>query len=231
MNLFEITNEVNQNKKLNFAQKALLNQIIGYNLNNKSFFATNQFLAEYWGCDIATIKRSIAILKTLGFITVSVDRKKHTTGDATWYNKRYIIPNYEVITGQEIVQDQPEILILESVETIQPVQEVTIDVDEPTLGVFPEQDNEYTRMFAQETNLPTSNAISEYSHEAMLEFINQNELYHQTMLSKFPETKKPDPQYTSGVFIYVLQKDESNMEKYRAITSRLKLVENDKRSA
>lgn len=188
MNLFEIQNQVNKNKKLSFAAKALLNQIISFNLNDLPFIATNQYLSDYWSCDISTIKRSLSVLKNMGYISISVDRKKHTTGDKTWYNKRYILPNYDVILGTE-----PEILTLEprphteeqqSIEPIQITEEIdsipkqhtnkTNDIptfsgpfhdNEEDEGTMAEELKEYFDTTPKRNTLP-------YNEKAMLELIS-----------------------------------------------------------
>lgn len=188
MNLFEIQNQVNKNKKLSFAAKALLNQIISFNLNDLPFIATNQYLAEYWSCDISTIKRSLATLKEFGYVTISVDRKKHTTGEKTWYNKRYISANYDVILGKE-----PEILTLEqtphiedqqNLEPIQTIEEIDSTPLQPTIkksdiptfsGPF-NDDEENEGTMAKELNeyfdkTPRQNTLP-YNEEALLELIS-----------------------------------------------------------
>lgn len=90
MNKFQYAEKINANTKLSFANKAIINQIISFQLNDQKFHGTDEYLASTWGVSPRTIQRQIAELKKLNLIQIELDKKKHSTGDKTWYNKRYI---------------------------------------------------------------------------------------------------------------------------------------------
>lgn len=97
MNYFEVAQKVNANKLLDFADKAILNQVLSYTLNNQDFYATNDYLKEHWGCSMSAVKRAIQTLKLYRLIDVQVNKKKHTTNGQSWYNKRYIKVNLSTL--------------------------------------------------------------------------------------------------------------------------------------
>lgn len=107
MNKFQYAEKINANTKLSFANKAIINQIISFQLNQQEFHGTDEYLASTWGVSPRTIQRNIAELKKLNLIQVELDKKKHSTGDKTWYNKRYI--TVDLINLSNFLQDNTSI--------------------------------------------------------------------------------------------------------------------------
>jgi hypothetical protein len=99
MNKFQYAEKINANTKLSFAHKALLNQIISFQLNNQDFHGTDEYLASTWGVSPRTIQRQISDLKKFNLIQVKLDKKKHSNGAGEWYNKRYITINFDILTS------------------------------------------------------------------------------------------------------------------------------------
>ena len=231
MNYFQLADKINQLHKLDFAERALLNQITSYQFNNKTFYATNEYLSKYWGVSERSITRYITKLIKLGFITVEIKKKKHTSGDGNWYNKRYITSNIEVISIETSIEPI-KISEIESVLTLEPepIQPSIIEDDEPVLGVFAEQDNEYTRMIEEALQAKSPQKIivsspTEYCHEAVLELIEQDyDLQKNTIRVKEKGTPI-DEKYTEGTFFYRIKNNKPLMEKYRAIASKLATAE------
>lgn len=158
MNKFQYAEKINANTKLSFANKAIINQIISFQLNNQKFHGTDEYLASTWGVSTRTIQRQIAELKKLNLIQVELDKKKHSTGDKTWYNKRYITVdltnlsnflqnntsvvdskpilsdlNYDITEVESIIIEEeikPQMESIEVVPTDEPIEVITDDSDE-----------------------------------------------------------------------------------------------------
>ena len=222
MNTFELQTKINANRALDFADKAILNQVISYINNNKIFHATNEYLAECWGTNTTAIKRAIRTLKEYSLIIIKNERRKHQQGDKAWYNKRYIEVDFKALEafleGKAVV-DAPSPIITSDIAVIEPEQ--TVEDNEPVLGVFPEQNNEYTQMLAELEGKITNNT-KEYDHQAVLELIKSDETLTNTVIRVEKEGKIIDENYTSGLYTYVIQKNESYIELYRAIISKIK---------
>lgn len=108
MNKFQFTEQINANTKLSFAHKALLNQILSFQMNNQIFHGTDEWLGKTWGVSTRTIKRQISDLKGFNLITVELERKKHTNGEGNWYNKRYITINLDALSDFLNIDNQVE---------------------------------------------------------------------------------------------------------------------------
>lgn len=147
MNKIQYAEKINANTKLSFANKAIINQIISFQLNDQKFHGTDEYLASTWGVSPRTIQRQIAELKTLNLIQVKLDKKKHSSGDKTWYNKRYItvdltnlnnfLQNNTLIDSSNLISsdlsnviEETKLIVVE--EEIKPEMEsiVTFDSDE-----------------------------------------------------------------------------------------------------
>ena len=94
---FQLADKVNAEKRLKFGHKALLNQAISFQLGNQKFYATDKWLSEEWGESIQVIKKIIRELKKRGLIFCELIRRKHTEGDKSWYNKRYITVDFKML--------------------------------------------------------------------------------------------------------------------------------------
>ena len=177
MDYFQLGDKINQLHQLDFAERAILNQITSYFYNNNPFFATNEYLSKYWGVSERSISRYISKLSKLGYITIQTEKKKHTVGEGKWYNKRYILPVIEAITTEKLTPKEKEItnpLPIIDKPVITPIQEPIITTneqedDEPFMGVYPPQDTPFTRYFDElEKSQPTP-AVS----AATLQIINE----------------------------------------------------------
>ncbi len=91
----------------------------------------------------------------------------------------------------------------------------TDEADSPTLGVFPKQENEFTRMF--EKDEPKT---LDYSFEAMIQLTQGEEDLRRNAEAKFGKDT-PDDDYLSKSYYYVVKANSRLMEKYRAIYSRI----------
>lgn len=89
----------------------------------------------------------------------------------------------------------------------------TDDADTPTLGIFPEQENEFTRMFEKDDPQTIG-----YSFEVMMQLTEGEEDLRKTAEGVFGN-KKPDSGYLSQSYFYVVKNNARLMEKYRAIYS------------
>lgn len=98
-NKFQLQDKINANKALSFADKAILNQIISFTKDGGICIATNSYFAKCWGVDEQKIKRTLKILYDHGLINSKVERKKHTEGERTWHNKRYLTVNHNVLAS------------------------------------------------------------------------------------------------------------------------------------
>jgi DNA-binding transcriptional ArsR family regulator len=105
LNYFTVADKINQLHKLSFAERALLTQITSYHFNNKTFFASNEYLANYMGVTERSITRYVTKLKNLGFITLIEDNKLNAYGK--WDNRRYITPILENIISEEVEKPEP----------------------------------------------------------------------------------------------------------------------------
>lgn len=137
MNYFKISEKINQQKDLKLEHKAILNQILSYQLNGKDFIATNQYLSEYWNISVRTVNRVIAHLKKLSIIDCNLIRKKHQTGEKTWYNKRYIkidtnkllsfLAIEQTISIKENINTEIESPVIQSEIVEKQIEQVVID--------------------------------------------------------------------------------------------------------
>jgi len=239
MNFFQITNQVNQNKNLNWAEKAILNQIIGFNLNDQDFIATNKWLADYWGVDISTIKRILASLAALGYIQTTVIKKKHTTGDKQWYNKRYITANIDNMTKNEVAIVPSDNLEPESTVT-ETISKKTIETTEPIVFDYPENEDgdlisdeffndafDYNQI-VEPAPAPKMSIIDnafelEYNFVAALQLVKSVEHFRNNCLERFGRLN-PDEKYLRDVLEYVQNHKKEHIETYLGFLNQLKQV-------
>lgn len=223
MNYFQVADKINQLHQLDFAERALLNQITSYHFNEKPFFATNEYLSEYWGVSVRSITRYISKLSKLGFIEIETKKKKHEAGSGQWYNKRYILPIVSsILEPKDTVEQVVDIIQLpEPVLTLEKPSEVTTCEDyEPFMGVFPEQENEYSRLMDEAMKI-TPTKPNEYLYEAVLELIESDSNLYEHVERVRAKKVTIDEKYISGLFEFHISKSDSLMEKYRAIISKL----------
>lgn len=222
---FELASKINANKTLDFADKAILNQIISYVNNQKTFHATNDYLAECWGTNVTAIKRAIKTLKNFGLIVITVDRRKHQQDGKAWYNKRYIQVDFKVleafVNGEiaSIPLTQPLAPQIEAIQT-EVKHTVEDDADEPVMGIYPEQNNEYTRLLLEAQGKTVETNHAKFNHESVLELIDNDETLSITVDKARKSGREIDDAYTSGIFIYIIEKSERYKELYRAIISK-----------
>lgn len=155
MNYFEISDKINQNKHLSLQEKAVFNQVLSYELNKKEFFGTNEYLANYWNTSVRSINRVFAKLESRNLIQRRTERKKHSNGQQNWYNKRYTTINFDGLAQLLSVGFFPP--ATEERTVTQPKTEipsVKVATEQPTPeegcyfgGNYPQQDNEYSRVF------------------------------------------------------------------------------------
>lgn len=133
MKKFQFTNRINSNSILNFAEKAILNQLLSYQENNQIFHGTNKYLSETWGTTESTIKRTIANLKLHNLLIIDLQKKPHSNGESgeVWYNKRYISINIDELTkflnNETIIEETIEELPIEKNEVINELPTLTIE--------------------------------------------------------------------------------------------------------
>lgn len=154
MKNYQVAEKVYQLHNIQIAERALLNQIIRYDLNNKKFHASNEYLSKYWGVSERTVTRWITHLEKQGYIQTSEIKKKHE--ENKWSNRRTIIPMYDAILNSDpiiptevedfgpntssIEKNQPEIATIpkvdleekiepteQEVETIEPINQIHFD--------------------------------------------------------------------------------------------------------
>lgn len=175
MKFFEISDRVNQNRTLTLQQKVILNQILSYQLNGNTFFASNEYLMEYWGVCLATIKNTLQFLNEQKIIQRSRQRKNI---NGVWLNKRTITVNLDELVlflgGNKIIIEPIEEKFGDEVTVpIEPeVQEekvsTTIMTKEPIDFAknierqFPQEENEHTRNMAEAEKAKQTPKVEEY---------------------------------------------------------------------
>ncbi len=148
MKFYQVAEKVNQLHNIQIAERALLNQIISYDLNKKKFHASNEYLSKYWGVSERTVTRWITHLEKQGYIQTSEIKKKHE--ENKWSNRRTIAPVYDTIlnsdpiTPTEVIdfefnedvleENQPEIATLTTVDIEKEIEKTEQEVEtiEPT---------------------------------------------------------------------------------------------------
>lgn len=98
MNKFEFNQSVKKSS-LSSSEKLILIEILSFIENDKAFYATNKHIASIFNFSESYVKKIISKFQNLGIIESSVDKKKHQSGDQTWYNKRYITINFETLSS------------------------------------------------------------------------------------------------------------------------------------
>lgn len=131
MQKFELNQSIKKST-LNPSEKLVLLEILSFIENNKEFYATNAHIAETFNFTERNVKAIISKLSKLGIIESEVKRKKHTTGDCSWYNKRYITINFDKLSEFLNVQIQPKQAQInpeiKSFETINVVEEIQSEI-------------------------------------------------------------------------------------------------------
>jgi len=149
MEKFQFTSKINAASKLDWAEKSLLNYILSFIENENEFYQSNESLALTWNVSCSTIKRHLKTLTDFRILKSNVNRKKHTVGAATWYNKRYLTVDFQVlenflngiiISQNEVVPAKVEIIAETALnEALQPSK--TIITTEPIVfGNYDEKD-------------------------------------------------------------------------------------------
>lgn len=98
MNKFEFNQSVKKSS-LSSSEKLILLEILSFIENDKAFYATNKHIASIFNFSESYVKKIISKFQNLGIIESNVDKKKHQSGDKTWYNKRYITINFEILSN------------------------------------------------------------------------------------------------------------------------------------
>lgn len=98
MNKFEFNQSVKKSS-LSSSEKLILLEILSFIENDKAFYATNKHLASIFNFSESYVKKIISKFQNLGIIESKVDKKKHQSGDQTWYNKRYITINFNTLSS------------------------------------------------------------------------------------------------------------------------------------
>jgi len=196
---FQLADRVNAEKRLKFGHKALLNQVISFQLGNQKIYATDKWLAEHWGESIQVIKKIIRELKKRGLIFCELIRRKHTEGGNNWYNKRYITVDFQMLEaflgGEDTAVTKSEmkdrILTDEEAESISKMEDSYFG------GNYPIEDNEYASMFygkvsdteIQETLIQTLSAkpsALDFDTLRIIEMITKHGGLLAELLQKFP---------------------------------------------
>lgn len=196
MNYFKISDKINQNKELSLQEKALLNQALSYQLNNKEFFATNEYLADYWNTSVSTIKRALAVLESFQLIQRRKERKQHEVGDQSWYNKRYItIELKQLFTFLSIVMTETK--EVEAIVELAPIDSLAVGEELPTVaetaleltpekgcyfgGNYPNEENEFSKFFGNQMEqselqriLNHARSLSDTPKKGMAEWLLKN---------------------------------------------------------
>lgn len=166
--LFYATATINEYKEFHLtpAEFRLLQKLIHYSSHQINITWSSENISKHIFTTPTAIDKLIERLKKKGYINVSTIQKyekvKHRTIFINWerieavnqlaveYSNENIATESEIIpTVESIIEVAP--IIVEATQTLTP-EEIIVEDDEPILGVYPEQDNEFSKMF--ETSEP-----------------------------------------------------------------------------
>lgn len=161
--LFFASATINSKKEFHLipTELRLLQKLIHYSSNQINITWSSENISKHIFTSPNAIDKTIQRLKQKGYINVSTIQKfekvKERTIFINWdkieavnqlsvdYTNENFITESEIIpTVESIIEVAP--IIIEATPTLTP-EEIIVEDDEPTFGVYPEQDNEFTKMF------------------------------------------------------------------------------------
>lgn len=208
---------------INLLEANFLELVLSRQLNDSEFYESDKTISEYLMLtNVKSCKNMISRLNKLGYITTTVisNKKKETWGGKTRFVKINIDYINEVLSG------------IEKEETIQPKENITLETptidnnydDEPMFGEFPEQDNEYTRMFEDEKKEDKPKEEIKtlyYSHEAMLQLLDTDKQLIAMRDMRAKQGKINNEEYTAGLYEYLVKNNDKAITMYKAIISNI----------
>jgi hypothetical protein len=170
--LFYATATINEYKEFHLtpAEFRLLQKLIHYSSNQINITWSSENISKHIFTTPTAIDKLIERLKKKGYINVSTIQKfekvKHRTMFINWerieaVNQLAVEYSNENFTAE--IDETPVIEIAVEITPLLSPEEIIVEDDEPILGVYPEQDNEFTKMFQ------TSEQVIEISEPVKVE--------------------------------------------------------------
>jgi hypothetical protein len=209
-----------------------LELILSYTDQGQEFWMSDEKIGEFIKMTAKSTNNLIAGLVKKGYLSTNTTSNQ---GKGYGGKTRKIKVNLDFINALLAGESQEKestptlepTLIVEPTPTA-PTSDEDEEDDEPFMGEFKEQVNEYSLLIAQAEAaaakpLPVPETPTDkfgYDHEAVLELIKiDDDLTKSAERAKNRETSI-DSNYTFGAFLYTIKGNPRLMEKYRAIVSR-----------
>lgn len=216
--LFYATATINEKQDFHLtpAEYRLFLKLIHYSQKKENITWSSDNIGKHLFTSPTGIDKLIQRLKQKGYLNIS------TTQKAEKVKLRTIFINWDrIIEVNELAVNYNNSLI----------EDELIIEDEPIFGVYPEQNNEFTKLYEQiqkeqiiepilnETSIPiVEEKEIQYDYDVMLQLSLINEDLQSMINSKFGK-EKPSDDYLEGTFFYVVKDNMHLFENYRSIYS------------
>lgn len=230
--LFFASATINRKKEFHLipTELRLLQKLIHYSSNQVNITWTSENISKHIFTSVDAIDKTIQRLKQKGYINVSTiqifEKISQRTIFINWARIEAVNQLAVEYTNENFKSEIEETQNLETTIEFAPIpieanpastpEEIISEDDEPIFGVYPEQNNEYTKIFESAAK-PSLDTI-QFDFESMMKLLEIEPLLKETV-DKKSNGENPTSDLLSGFYHYVVAKNTSFMEKYTAIYS------------